>query len=947
MQEKEYINYYLLRNKAYRITIPLTLVLGFIILLILELSFPYTKNWGTLGIVKYGLEIVIVMMATSLSGWMVGALIVFLIFETLTFTHGPQFHTFVLLILSLCSNIPMKEGWYRSLWKTILLFIGFTITMAAGTAFVGWIVNDFGNFWHDLWIYALPLLIVCILNYAYMNLVPEKIHGLFFASSFSSPKIRNIRIRLKKQKNRKSIGSQISCLIIFEAAFLIMCAYGWGGGIFLHAPHFFENHLESARAMTEFFVCMLMTSIPVMLLGIAYSNIAISNPLLLMSLAMQDAYKTMMEEACSIDDISIYDLKLDQENEIGVLYRCLVDSVDNVTTYLEQVKREQKLTNDLAAANAASKAKSSFLSNMSHEIRTPINAVLGLDEMILRECKDTDILSYARDIQNAGKSLLSLVNDILDFSKIEAGKMEIIPTEYDLSSTINDLVNMIAKRAEDKGLELVLNIDKTIPHLLFGDEVRLKQCAVNILTNAVKYTEKGSVTLSISSEKTAGDTISLTVKVADTGIGIKEADIERLFTAFQRLDEKRNRTIEGTGLGMNIVQQLLSLMGSVLHVESTYGKGSTFSFSVEQTVINWEPIGDFSQTYQKSQETTTEEHEAFHAPEAHVLVVDDTPLNLTVAKGLLRRIQMQVDTAESGAETLELVQKNRYDIIFLDHRMPQMDGLETFAAMASLEGNLNRGVPCIALTANAISGAREQYLKAGFNDYLTKPIDSRKLEKMLSTYLPPEKIVPVEEDSNEQTESAEAATEESLAIEGISTKDALQNCGGEDILCAALKDFYNAIDEKSAQIESFVQSGDLKNYTVLVHALKSSARLIGAQQLSKDAAHLELCGDAGDKHEIEEKTPALLVLYRSYKEKLQAFAPPKADTSVKEPMSMDSYKEALSGLKDCMEVADFDSADEIIAMMDDYAIPAEAVEQYEALKKHIAAVDRDSALKLL
>ena len=368
-----------------------------------------------------------------------------------------------------------------------------------------------------------------------------------------------------------------------------------------------------------------------------------------------------------------------------------------------------------------------------------------MNEMILRESEDENILEYAANINSASNSLLGIVNDILDFSKINAGKMEIIPVEYELASLLNDLINMIQKRAEDKGLKIRINVNPTIPHLLYGDEIRLKQVITNILTNAVKYTEKGGVVLVIdydySSEAGVEDfdgsmscsldgnirccgnkNLVLKVSVEDTGIGIKEEDLPKLFNTFERVDEKRNRTIEGTGLGMSITQNLLSLMGSKLQVESAYGVGSRFSFELVQKIVDFTPLGDFATALKRSLNTRKEYHASFVAPEARILVVDDTEMNLTVIKNLLKRTEIQIDTALSGMECLQMLPKTKYDIIFLDHRMPEMDGIECLRRIKEDTEGLNFSTPIIALTANAVSGSREMYLDAGFDNYITKPI---------------------------------------------------------------------------------------------------------------------------------------------------------------------------------------------------------------------------------
>ena len=429
---------------------------------------------------------------------------------------------------------------------------------------------------------------------------------------------------------------------------------------------------------------------------------------------------------------------------VGLIVLLGTTLVQSVNGELQRVKRQQ-------ASDNANRAKSAFLANMSHEIRTPINAILGMDEMILRESSEREIRSYARDIQNAGKTLLSIINDILDFSKVEEGKMEILPTQYDVSSVLNDLVNMVRGRAEDKGLQFTLQVDENTPTMLFGDEIRIRQCALNLLTNAVKYTEKGSVTLGVGFETRGGDRISLRFTVTDTGIGLKAEDIDRIFSPFSRVEESRNRSIEGTGLGMSITRQLLELMDSRLDVQSVYGEGSTFSFAVEQPVVKWTPIGEFAGRFEADRTRHEAYRESFRAPGARILVVDDMPVNLTVIKGLLKRTRIVVDTAESGEEAVRKASQQQYDIIFIDHMMPGMDGIETLAALKDLP-SMEEHTSFIALTANAVSGAREMYFEAGFSDYLSKPVDSKALEEMLMAHLPPAKLSTAErpEESGEE-----------------------------------------------------------------------------------------------------------------------------------------------------------------------------------------------------
>ena len=409
---------------------------------------------------------------------------------------------------------------------------------------------------------------------------------------------------------------------------------------------------------------------------------------------------------------------------------------------------DMKKSADLSErAIAANEAKSAFLSNMSHEIRTPINAILGMNEMILREADDPTILSYSGNIKRAGSSLLGIVNDILDISKIESGKMELILAEYDLSDLIRDLERIIAARVETKGLEFKTFIDPTLPCMLRGDEVRIKQVILNLLTNAVKYTEAGSVTFQVSGIERLpdADKVVLKVTVTDTGIGIREEDMDRLCSKFERIEEERNRNIEGTGLGLSITKNLLDMMGSELTVESTYGKGSTFGFLLEQSVASWDMLGDYHLFFEEQQEEQGRYKEKLIAPDARILVVDDYIMNLEVFSGLLKETQIQIDTAISGVAALELTEERQYDLIFMDHMMPGKNGIETLKELRAQKGGPNVNTPVVCLTANAIFGAREDYLSQGFDDYLTKPVDTDKLERMLIAFLPAEKVKAAED----------------------------------------------------------------------------------------------------------------------------------------------------------------------------------------------------------
>lgn len=432
---------------------------------------------------------------------------------------------------------------------------------------------------------------------------------------------------------------------------------------------------------------------------------------------------------CSISIDKIYD---DYKDIIG--YIVIVHDVTERVRMLERLEREKQ------RADKANEAKSAFLANMSHEIRTPINAVMGMNEMILRESEEPATLEYAKNIQNASKALLVLINDILDFSKIESGMMEVVEETYSLKMLLSALDTECRMRAEEKGVELTFIVPKDTPSALLGDEVRVRQVLLNILTNAIKYTMKGSVTMTVAYARTGADRVKLTFAVADTGIGIKEENIGRLFGKFDRIDEEQVHAIEGTGLGLSIVDRLVKLMNGTVTVESEYGKGSVFTVCLQQKIVGDETVGSLSEQT-KGNEKRRSGLPMFVAPDARILAVDDNKVNLTVIRGLLRKTRVQITCVTGGRECLELVAKEQYDVILLDHMMPALDGIETLEEFKKMPDNKSKDAAVIALTANAMAGVREMYLEKGFTDYLSKPIDGATLEKLLMKYLPPECIL--------------------------------------------------------------------------------------------------------------------------------------------------------------------------------------------------------------
>ncbi|MBQ7507549.1 MAG: response regulator [Lachnospiraceae bacterium] len=566
---------------------------------------------------------------------------------------------------------------------------------------------------------------------------------------------------------------------------------------------------------------------------------------------------------------SIYELRSDflVDGKKTVGFYCLLLDVTKDRQYAREMEKAAE------KAVAAEKAKSRFLAQMSHEIRTPINAVLGMNEMILRETDNPDILEYSDSIQTAGRTLLALINSILDFSKIEDGKMEILPVCYRTSTLISTMVNSVAERAKAKDLTLTLEADEQLPSQMLGDDVRIVQIVTNLLTNAVKYTETGGVTLTIREKRREGDRIDLFVEVKDTGIGIRKEDMGKLYESFTRLEEEKNRYIEGTGLGMPIVMGLSSAMDSRLEVESVYGEGSTFRFVLTQKIIDETPMGDYNtRTALHAHKTDSE---SIYAPTARILVVDDNETNLKVAKNLLKLCHIVPELVLSGKKTIEAMREREYDIVFLDHMMPEMDGVETLVELRK-QGLVPEKTAMIVLTANAIVGARERYLSAGFDDYLSKPIELWRLQNILKEYLPKEKLETPPEAENtgkagdgageQESNTKPAITEETdllrlLEAAGFSTKDGLSYCVDNEIYLEILGQYEEEYDEKAGKLEASYRERNWKNYKVHAHALKSTSRTVGAKATFELAKALEHAADTLDIEFVEENHKRLLDLY--------------------------------------------------------------------------------------
>ncbi|MBO6133511.1 MAG: response regulator [Lachnospiraceae bacterium] len=638
-----------------------------------------------------------------------------------------------------------------------------------------------------------------------------------------------------------------------------------------------------------------------------------------------------------------------------------------------QVQMAESARQDAIIAN---EAKGRFLANMSHEIRTPINAVLGMDEMILRESNEKAIKGYATDIRHAGQTLLSLINDILDFSKIESGKLEIIPVTYDFSNMINDLVNMVSTRARAKDLKIETDIAEDLPLKLYGDDVRIRQVLTNILTNAVKYTHEGGVTITIKGTRLDDGYEELYFEVKDTGIGIKEEDLPKLFKEFERIEEGRNRNIEGTGLGMNITIDLLHLMGSKMEVESVYGEGSKFFFTLRQKIVDETPIGNLESRIE-NREDEFSYSESFIAPEAKVLVVDDNSMNRKVFISLLKATRIQIDDAPGGAEAIECAKKNQYDMIFMDHMMPEMDGIEAMKRIHALAEEdpefLNKDTPIFVLTANAVAGAKEQYISEGFNGFLSKPVIAERLEAALRENLPKDKILPAPE--NEGLE--DVASEKGRSKDDEAALAALPQVDGLDwdigymhlpdmiLLEEAVKDFYSLIklhaDKLDKMYEDFPSdfSGmeeeaiheSLSPYRIQVHGMKSTAATIGIFPLSGMAKVLEFAARDHIIERIRAMHGIFIAEWRSYRDKLQGVFGLGEDEGGEDLIEKEAFDKGvflalLEMLKSAMEDMDVDQADELMGKIRAIDVPQNVAEKKEDLAAAVADLDSDSVSEI-
>lgn len=619
-------------------------------------------------------------------------------------------------------------------------------------------------------------------------------------------------------------------------------------------------------------------------------------------------------------------------------------TIVDVTKIIEQNHLMKRLVLQTEDAN---RAKTNFVSNMSHEIRTPMNSIVGITEILLRSRHSPKEQEYLLNIQSSGRVLLTIINDVLDCSKMEAGKMQLFDEPYDTCSLFHDLRISMENRIGHSGLELIYDIDQDIPCKLKGDMGRIRQVIINLVNNAIKYTEKGSVRFSVHVRQKNTDKVMLYYEVADTGIGIRKEDHKILFDAFQRVEMDRNRYVEGTGLGLTISQNLVNMMGGVIEVESEYGKGSRFFFTIEQTIIDPTPVSAVNYNGQKDNVTEKEAECLFIAPEAHILLVDDNELNLVVAKELLKPLRMQIDTAENGLQAVKMVRGSQYDLVLMDHMMPVMDGIEAAKAIRALPEDKYQKLPIIALTANAMVDARKEFLNAGMNGFVAKPIDFARICNQLKLWLPKDLVRDVPKEEAKKLLADDLSDREIQPEDpqmGFSFEEGVNHCGSKAALMKTIRIFYRTIDSKANKIEQCLKEGLISDYVIEVHALKSSALLIGAVPLSEAAKELEDYGKQGKTEVLEEKTPDVLTLYRDLKNILRPYAEKEEDA--KKEFSDGEWITALQQIHQCIEQFDLDGVDQIMEQLEEYQVPECIRESMDQLRVYVADVSLEEIMEL-
>lgn len=754
-------------------------------------------------------------------------------------------------------------------------------------------------------------------------------------------------------------------LLNFTTYLYSFATTAWGGAI-----AYFQTAESGRPEITIYFICLFVIA------SVFYLNSLILLPLIAASSAV---FFTMLHLNLGIPSDQLYMPELFGFTLAGIL----ADLIRNASLIHEfKLKRQisgylQELEDARIEADNANAAKSSFLATMSHEIRTPMNAIIGLTEMTLRLDVPARAREYLRQVKSAGRSLLTIINDVLDFSKIESGRLDIISDDYDIAALLADTDSLVKVRIGNKPVALEMYIDPGIPHLLHGDEVRIKQILLNLAGNAAKFTENGHIAVKTGFIPSENGKITLTIRVEDTGSGIKPEDLAKLFKSFSQVDKAKNHKKEGTGLGLAISKRLTELMGGTIGVESEYGKGSCFHFEIPQTVTESASVAslyssafsgassgtlflldmdllqhdaEFVRKFDTAEDTSSE----IIIPSAEILVVDDNGVNLQVARGLLEPYKCRVDEVSTGLLAIKAVQQKQYDIVFLDHMMPDMDGIETEQRIRHLtEGE--DGSPfiqpvIIALTANAAGGAKDLFLSNGFDGFLAKPIDVAELDICLRKYIPAAK-----QQKTDLSEAAQKHSGQAPVIASLDTESGIKNTGSAANFDSVLHTYLAAMDETAEKISSFAadaaagKNGALHEYTILVHALKSSSRIIGASELSALAARLEQCGNKGDTAAVVSETPKLLSMYRALEQPVASYFREKEKNAAPLLPEMNSteFNTLLSEIRSAVAKNSLEGAEKALAEIKKHDISGPHQKLVADLSEAVENIDFDTCSALL
>lgn len=626
-------------------------------------------------------------------------------------------------------------------------------------------------------------------------------------------------------------------------------------------------------------------------------------------------------------------------DENGKIQGCVILILDmtDIKAYINEIKRVRR------QAEKASIAKSEFLANMSHEIRTPMNAIIGLNDIIMEECGDTEIYAHAKDVQSAAKNLLTIINDILDLSKVEAGKMELVNVNYYIKTLADEVISMMDMAASQRGLILKYECDETIPCRYNGDDGRIKQILINILSNAVKFTRKGYVRAYITGKPGVNeDEELLTFCVEDTGCGIREEDIEKIFEDFRQVDSRRNRSADGTGLGLAIVKHLVELMGGTIEVESTYGKGTMFTITIPQKIVDSRPVSEMPEIPQAEQKVT----DMFTAPGVKVLIVDDNVINRKVARGFLKNYAFDLTEAESGPEAIELVRADRFDLIFMDHMMPGMDGIEAAEIIRGDCGENGTAPVMVALTANAMEGMREHFLKHGFQDFIAKPLDRRELNQLLLRWVP-EKYRQTEDSG----EMPKPLNPETFQIDGVDMGAAMKYYSGDEEGFVDLLELYCMDGKRKTKLLSELEKTDILRYQIEVHGLKSASANIGAMKVSAMAREQENAAAQGDREFISGQFPLLLAEYETLLANIEQFLEERRqEDDNKEKLACPPMRELRvqteTALEELKHFRSRECAGKVDTMLT-YELPGDVEERLLQIREQLKLYEDDNAEEML